>query len=256
MKNITPNLYAAILEQVRQMLQSNQLTQAQIGKALGMKQSAVSYLLKGKTRLSLEQFLDLSELIGQRPQQIIAQAEASLTEKKPMPAEKEAVLTKSMEHYLCYFSAVKPMKVEDFVGSNFSENSIRLAVEDLIRADLVEKLSDGSFRQKQVNVIYTPPSERDRLKRNRYLMDLHQICQKNWFQNFDNQMYRASKFNYYMLDQFTPTQIREVTEALWRVHEKLRAIQKQNMANDYASSTEKFTLWQAHLMLVPPLEDK
>ncbi len=256
MKNITPNLYAAILEQVRQMLQSNQLTQAQIGKALGMKQSAVSYLLKGKTRLSLEQFLDLSELIGQRPQQIIAQAEANLTEKKPMPAEKEAVLTKSIEHYLCYFSAVKPMKVEDFVGSNFSENKIRLAMEDLFRADLVEKLNNGSFRQKQVNVIYTPPSERDRLKRNQYLMDLHQICQKNWFQNFDNQMYRASKFNYYMLDQFTPTQIREVTEALWRVHEKLRAIQKQNMANGYASSTEKFALWQAHLMLVPPLEDK
>lgn len=256
MKNIAPNLYAAILEQVRQLLQSNQLTQAQIGKALGMKQSAVSYLLKGKTRLTLEQFLELSELIGERPQQIIAQAEAGLTEKKPMPAEKEIVLTKSLEHYLCYFSAVKPMRVEDFLGTNFHENKIRAAIEDLLKVDLIEKLPDGSYRQKQVNLIYTPQTEKDRMKRNRFLMDLHAICQKNWFQNYENKVYRSSKFNYYMLDQFTPTQIREVMESLWRVHEKLRAIQKQNMANGYSSSSEKFTLWQAHLMLVPPLEDK
>jgi predicted transcriptional regulator len=256
MKNVTPQLYEAILDQVRHKLGANQLTQAQIGKALGMKQSAVSYLLKGKTRLSLEQFLELSELIGERPQQIIAQAESGLTDKRPMPADKEEIIGKSLEHYLCYFGAIRMVKPEDFSNSFFPLEKIRSAFEDLVRADLLDRLPDGFYRQKQVNVVFTAPTEADRVKRNQFLLELLIISHKIWHKRQSDKAYKSTRFNYIMMDHFTNAQIREVTDILWRAHEKIIAIRKQNMANGYNAGSEKFSLWQANFMLMTPLEEK
>lgn len=256
MKNLTPKLYEAILERVRQKLHENKLTQEEIGNALGIKQSAVSYLLKGKTKLSLEQFLELTELVGERPQQLIAEAESGLTEKKPMPPEMEMVIGKSLVHFLCYCAAVKPVKAEDLANSYFPLISVRAALEDLARVEILDKRSDGYFIQKHMNVVYYAPTPKDRDRRNKYHLELHRISQEVWHKQADNKAYRATRFNYLLIDHFTTSQMREVEEFLWRAHEKLRAFQRQNMANAYTSSSEKFSLWQAHMMTMTPLEEK
>ncbi|MCO5142925.1 MAG: helix-turn-helix domain-containing protein [Oligoflexia bacterium] len=256
MKNVTPRLYEAILERVRIKMQEQKLTQAEIGSALGIKQSAVSYLLKGKTKLSLEQFLELTALVGESPQQLIAEAESGLTERRPMPADKEKVLSKSIVHFVCYCSANRQVTADEIANSVFPLASVRVALDDLVKIDLLSKNANGKYVQKHVNISYMAPTAADRYKRDQYQLEIHRICQELWRKQVDNKAYRANRFNYLLIEYFTQSQMREVEEFLWRAHQKLRGFQRQNMASGYNAGGEKFSLWQAHMMLMTPLEEK
>src|SRR6218665_1759846 len=108
-----PQLYEAILGRVRRLISEQALTQGQIGEALGLKQSAVSYLLKGKTKLTLEQFLTLSNLVGEAPHRLITQADSAMVEERPMPPEMDAVLLRSSAHPFCYVAACVPVRPQD-----------------------------------------------------------------------------------------------------------------------------------------------
>lgn len=242
------------MERVRSRIQNNQLTQAGIGKALGIKQSAVSYLLKGKTKLSLEQFLLLSELVGVKAQQMIADAEAGLTESRPMPKALEDVQYKSVLHLLAYCAAVRPVSPAKLtIDNRFSLDAARAALDDLVSVGVLVKNGE-TYVQKQANVTYVVNTKEGMEKRQLRHLEIHRISQENWLKNIDNKAYRSKRFNYIITDYFTPSQIREVEEHLWRAYEKIVAFQRENMASSY--SAEDFALWQAHFMLLTPLEAK
>jgi predicted transcriptional regulator len=250
-----PQLYTAILERVRNRIAENELTQGEIGDALGLKQSAVSYLLKGKTKLTLEQFLKLSSLLGEAPQRLITEADSSLMEDKPMPPEMEDTLLKSPAHLLCFVAACVPVRPRELVTSHFSLETITNALNDMVRAGVV-KVKDGIYRQKNLYVNYVAQNRSARDRRYRLHQEVHRICQQVYLRQMENREYTAKRFNYYIVGHFTASQIRSIEESLWRAYEKMKAAQRENMARGYEAGAEPLDLWQAHMMLMTPLEEK
>lgn len=250
-----PRLYEAILERVRKLISENELTQAEIGEALGIKQSAVSYLLKGKTKLTLEQFLTLSNLIGEAPNRLIMEADSTLVEDKPMPKAMEELALKSVAHLFCYTASCVPLRPQDLVTSFLSLETVTNALNDMVRAGVVT-YKDGYYRQKDIHVNYVAQTKSGR--DTRYLLhnEIHRLCQQIHLRQSENKEYLAKRFNYFMIGYFTASQIRSIEESLWRAYEKIKLAQRENMAKGYKAGEEPLALWQTHMMLMTPLEEK
>ena len=90
--------YDAVLARIRDKIEENDLTQAAVGEALGIKQSAVSQLMKGKTKLNLEQFMALASLLGAPHLSINAEADGELLARvAPLDAAAQSLLTRAAE---------------------------------------------------------------------------------------------------------------------------------------------------------------
>jgi predicted transcriptional regulator len=252
MKNSFTQLYDAILDRIRTKLAEQELTQAEVGNALGIKQSAVSYLLKGKTKLTLEQFMALSSLIGERPQQVLTQAEAGLTESRPLPSAVGRILYKTGLHLLVFCAAGRPVRAAELANSLFTGKQVDAALAELVEVGLVVKQGD-TYVQKDPHVVYRAQTQEDQHRVAHVYQELNQISLRVWETKLDDKAYRSLRFNMSMVDYFTPSQMREVEEFLWRAVEKLRVFQRENIASGYTSATEDFMLWHPHLMLMTPL---
>lgn len=250
-----PQLYEAILERVRKLIAENELTQAEIGKALGIKQSAVSYLLKGKTKLTLEQFLTLSNLTGEAPNRLILEADSTLVEDKPMPRAMEELALKSVAHLFCYSASCVPLKPQDLVTSFMPLEVVTNALNDMVRAGVII-YKDGYYQQRDIHVNYVAQTKSGRDMRYRLHGEVHRLCQQIHQRQSENKEYLAKRFNYFMLGYFTASQIRSIEESLWRAYEKIKLAQRENMARAYKPAEEPLTLWQTHMMLMTPLEEK
>jgi transcriptional regulator with XRE-family HTH domain len=252
-KNL-PRFYDAVLARIRDKIEENDLTQAAVGEALGIKQSAVSQLMKGKTKLNLEQFMALASLLGEAPHRLIAEADASLSEDRPMPEAMGQVLFKSALHLLAFCAAAKPVKPADIANNHFSAAQVKGALEELLEIGLLKKKGDF-YEVKDPHIFYRAETPESRSLRDSAYLDVHQLSHKIWQAKGDDKAYRAQRFNYFMMDYFTPSQIAEVEEFLWRAYERLRALQRENQANGLKSNTEELQLWLSHFMLMTPLKD-
>lgn len=252
-KNL-PLFYEAVLTRIRDKIEENDLTQAAVGEALGIKQSAVSQLMKGKTKLNLEQFMALASLLGEAPHRLIAEADASLSEDRPMPEPMGKALFKSALHLLAFCAAAKPIKPADIANSYFNSSETKAALEDLLEVGLLKKKAD-SYEVKDGHIFYRAEIPELRALRDNAYLDVHRLSQKVWQSKGDDKSYRSQRFNYFMMDYFTPSQIAEVEEFLWRAYERLKALQRENQANGLASNSEEFQLWLSHFMLMTPLKD-
>ena len=255
MKNAVPHLYEAILDKVRAKLQENQLTQSAIGEALGIKQSAVSYLLKGKTKLNLEQFLTLAALIGEKPHKLIADADSGIAESRVISREQETVQLRSPLYLLAYVAACRPIKPEMLVTSDYTLTMTREALADLQRVGLLE-VKDGAYIQKDLTVNYVSGTREGARRRFQTQGEIHRACQAIWDRNVDNKPYRARRFNYFNVAYLTPSQTREILDHLWRAYERVTFFEKENAAAGYQAPSERYDLWQMHMMMMTPLEDK
>ncbi|MGZ3695383.1 MAG: helix-turn-helix domain-containing protein [Bdellovibrionota bacterium] len=251
MTDTSTQLYKALLETVRSKVQSQKLTQAEIGKALGIKQSAISYLLSGRTKLTLEQFFALANLVGEKSYKLIADAEAGLSETRPMPVPMEEAMLKSPLHFLLYVAACRPVMPGDFVSQHFPLVNITKALEDLCRVDLLEA-KDGVYLQKEPNVSYVSVTSGGVRKRFESLREIHRISQQVWMKNMENKEYRSQRFNHFNVSYLTNAQYREILELFWRTYEKLQNFEKENNAAHY--SAEKYQLWNSHMLLMTPFE--
>ncbi len=255
MKNAVPHLYEAILDKVRSKLQENELTQTAIGEALGIKQSAVSYLLKGKTKLNLEQFLTLAALVGEKPHKLIADADQGLAETQAMPREMETVQLRSPLALLAYVAACRPITPESLVTPDYTLPMAREVLHDLHRVGLLEKRGN-EYVQKDLTVNYISGTQEGMRRRMQIQNDIHRACQQIWARNGDNKPYRARRFNYFNVAYLTPSQTREIIDHLWRAYEKVNFFEKENAAAGYQATMERYDLWQVHMMMMTPLEAK
>jgi predicted transcriptional regulator len=251
MENYRHNLYGAVLTEIRKALADEKITQTQIGKALGLKQSAVSSLLSGKSRMSLDQFLAISDLVGIRPQNLLQVANTHTTEFVPMTAEIENILYKSEIHLLAYCAAIREITPNDLYMSGTTQAAVQHALDDLVRAELLEKRRN-KYVQKNPQRVYQVSS---RLKSTK----VHQqVVLRSW--NLFDRMYAdkafiATKFNHSVIDRFTTAQSKEIESAFWKVYERVEAIRQSNSATGYGSD-ETMPLWNIHLMLTSPLDPR
>ncbi len=245
------HLYKTILTEIRKALTEARITQIQIGEVLGIKQSAVSSLLSGKSRLSLDQFIALSDLVGVRPQNLLQNVQNQMTEVVQMSPLIEETFYKSEAHTLGYCMAVKEISAKDIPLYNVPVEKIQSALEDLVRVGLLIKKRE-KYIQKNPQTIFRPSSRFRGSK-------VHQaIMQRSWEvfdRNYSNKAFIATKFNSYLVDRFTVSQTKEIEAVLWKAFEKIQSFRQANLANGY-SDDESMPLWNIHLMLNTPLEPK
>lgn len=253
MSDTSNQLYKALLDQVKAKVQAQKLTQAEIGKTLGIKQSAISYILSGRTKLTLEQFFALSNLVGEKPYKLIADAENGLNESRPIPPLMEEAMVKSALHFLLYVAACRPLREEDFTGQQFSPAEVKKALEDLCRVGLVV-VQDGVYVQKEPNVSYVSANNAGLRKKFEALREVHRLSQNLWMKNMENKEYRSRRFNHFNVAYLTNAQFREILELFWRAFERLRVFDRENAAAHY--SADKYQLWHTHMFLMTPFEEK
>jgi predicted transcriptional regulator len=251
MENYRHSLYNPILAEIRKALAEERITQTQIGEALELKQSAVSSLLSGKSRMSLDQFLTLSDLIGVRPQNILQHANAVATEVVNMTPQIEEVLYRSEIHTLAYVAAIREITPADLYMHGTSNAAIQQALDDLVRVELLEKRRN-KYVQKN-------PQRNYRISSKLKSSKVHQqVVLRAWNlfdRMYNNKAFIATKFNAYKVDRFTVSQSKEIESALWKVWERIESICQANAAAGY-SEDENMPLWNVHLMLTTPLDPK
>ena len=246
------DFYESLLSEIKAALQDQTLTQSQVGSCLGLKQSAVSSLLSGRSRMSLDQFFALSDLMGLLPQKLLQRASAKVQQTEKMTAAMEETLYRSDVHVLCYCVAIRPVRAGALQITGTTPESIRRAFEELTKVGFLSEKSPGVFVQKNPRLTYLASSR---------LMgsDSHQkICLRSWRdfdERYDDKAYLANKFNLWDLDLYTDSQIKELDAALLKVAERIQAIKQSNLASGY-STTERMSLWNLHLMMMTPCEEE
>ncbi|NCN28600.1 XRE family transcriptional regulator [bacterium] len=248
MQHYQKKLQTALLAEIRNAIEKEKVTQTQIGAALGLKQSGVSTLLSGKSRMSMEQYFVLCELLGRDPASFLQKASLRSQQILPMTPQIESTLYKSELHILLYAAATKEVDISSIAIPDADRPHIRKCLEELVQVGLLKRNED-KYVQKNPNIIYRSFSRLSNSK-------LHQkIVVRSWAQ-FDSKVqdknYLSDKFNYYLVDRFSHSQIREIQTELWKVYEKVQTIQNQNMLNNY-SSKETMSLWNIHAMLMTPI---
>jgi transcriptional regulator with XRE-family HTH domain len=241
--------YKMILAELRKALGEARITQIQIGEALGIKQSAVSSLLSGKSRLSLEQFLVLAELVGVRPPNLLQSVQNRMTQVVPMSAEVERTLYKSEVHLLSYCAATREILPSEVRVDGYSAAQVHKAMDELCDVGLLVK-KKNRYVQKDPQTSYRAAT---RLTGSR----VHQtIVRRSWDlfdRRYTDRAFIATKFNVYMLDRFSVTQTKEIEAALWTVYEKVQSFRQANLSNGYTDDAH-MPLWNVHLMLMTPFE--
>jgi transcriptional regulator with XRE-family HTH domain len=241
-------LFSHVLAELRSALQNEKITQKDIGNALHLKQSAVSTLLAGKSILNLQQFLILCELLGIDPSTILQRASRRGQQEVPMSVEIQRVLYQSENHILLYAAASREIHPKDIVIENLSPERIDQMLSDLVNVGLLKK-KGNRYIQKDPHIVYRAPS---RLANSKLHQDI--VC-RSWRifdRKLDDREYLKDKFNYYLVDRFTASQINEIHNTLWKVFEKIASIQETNLLANY-NHKEAMPLWNIHMMLMQPI---
>jgi predicted transcriptional regulator len=252
MQKYQDDFYESLLAEIKLALQEQDLTQAQVGACLGLKQSAVSSLLSGRSRMSLDQFFALSDLMGLLPQSLLQRASSKVQQVEKMTPEMEEAIFRSDVHVLCYCAAIKPLKPETLKIAGTEASIVREAFAELKRTGFLIEKTPGVYVQKNPRLTYQASSR---------LMgsESHQkICERSWKYfdlMYEDKNFLSNKFNLWDVDLFTDSQIKELDAALLKVSERIQAIKQTNLASGY-SSAEPMSLWNLHLMMMTPLEVK
>ena len=241
--------YKYLLAEIRKALAEARVTQSQIGEALGIKQSAVSTLLSGKSRMSIDQFFILTDLVGVKPQNLLQNTQNNMTQVIPMSPQIEATLYKSEVHLMAYCAAVREIGVQDLLMSGTSREQVQKALDELVSVELLVK-KKNKYIQKNLQAVLRP-STRFHASR------VHQqIVRRSWDlfdRMYANKAFIATKFNAYIVDRFSVAQTKEIEATLWKVFEKVQAFRQHNQTQGYTDD-DLMPLWNLHLMLMTPLD--
>ncbi len=251
MRNYEHPMYPALLAEVRKALSSGRFTQAQIGERLGINQSTVSLLLSGKTKMSIDQILNICDLVGVRLQNIARQAEIGLTQVVTMTPQIEEVLYKSDIHVICYVAATQEVSAADIKLKGVTQSRIQGCLDDLVKIGIVKKSGKGKYIQTAPNVTLAP-THRLRATEAHFGI-LSRTCQRHNDQ-FAKNRFSTPRFNWFELDRFTMSQVKEIESVFYQLFEKICAFQLQNQTMTY-NSPEPMLLWNLHMMIFPATDE-
>ena len=242
-------MYDAVLQRLRTVIEESKVTQAEVGERLGIKQSAVSSLLSGRSKINLEQFIAISEIVGARPHSVLTSAEHLLFTREQMSEEMENTIYNSPIHLLAFCAASREISAESISGTHMPKDKIKKALDELVRCGALTHRK-GKYIQKDMTKDYT-------------VADLHRLFRMHervysqawdiWLEQSSRPEFRLRQFNKVKIDRFTFTQMREIHALLWKVEERLSAFQKENHSNMYSTDVE-MPLWTITIMAAQALE--
>lgn len=241
--------YGLILSEIRRNTARLELTQAHVADHLGIKQSAVSSLFSAKSRLSLDQFLKICELIEMSPDELVKRARNLEMEVQKMTPKMEATVYRSEAHLLAYCACSRWISLKELKGEGITFEMWNDAIQDLIEVELVEKKGQ-KYRQKNPKITYVPSTRLVASKVH------NRVVHRSW-QYFDKRYndreFISTKFNLFTLDRFSVAQSKEIEAMLWKVYEKITLFRQENQSESYAQE-DNMPLWNLHLMLMTPIE--
>lgn len=241
--------YKAILAEIRHRISEESITQKDLGEKLGIKQSTVSEVLSGKSKLSLDLLLKICDVIGHRPQNVFRKVEVKETRLvKPTPAM-ERVLVKSWIHVICYAAATIETRVADIHLNGISRENLKQAFEELCEVELLKRTRSG-YIQANPNLAVTPP---DRSVTTKPHLDIISKTMLRYDQMRKDSNSNLPRFNLYHVDRFTLSQIKEIESSMWNVWNTIERLLIFNQSNSY-STTENQYLWNIHVMSLPALD--
>ncbi len=249
MANYRLNLYKNVIAELRRALSEERITQQAIGDALGLKQSAVSTLMSGKTRMTLDQYFALCDLVALKPQAVLQKANLRVAEIVAMTPEIEQTLYKTDLHLLAYCAAIQEVSPEQLSTPGVDPATLHNVFEELVKVGLLMKKKQ-KYVQKNPQITYQASSRLRGSKAHQ------QVVARSWNlfdRKYADKEFISTKFNSYIVDRFTKTQTKDIEAALWKVYEKVQSIREINMAKGY-SDDEKKPLWNMHMMLMTPFE--
>jgi predicted transcriptional regulator len=238
-------LFTHVLSELRSEIIASKIKQSTIGEVLGLKQSAVSALLSGKSLLNMRQFLKLCDLLTLDPSLLLQKAARREQREIPMTPQIQAVLYKSETHVLLYSAATRELDPKEIKINNVSNESIREAFKELTQVGLLKE-KKGRYIQKDPHIIYRAPT---RLANSKLHQEIVVRSWKYFDRNIQDKIFLTDKFNYYQVDRFTSLQVQEIQNMMWKVYEKVAAFQDQNMLSNY-SQKEEMLLWNVHVMMM------
>jgi len=242
----------SVLRELKRALSELKISQAQIGDGLGLKQSAVSLLLSGKTSMNIEQFLLLCGMARVRPGQVLQKSEESLLKSSLMTPEMEGTLYRSALHLVCYAACVIEVRAEDLKLGAYKIQEACIAMQDLVSVGLLKELKNGAFVQVDPRMAR---SFSDRRRSTAPHLEVIGHSMKNFDLHHEDMAWKSTKFNYYFLDRFSRIQAKEIETAMWKVFDVINRIRQENVVNGYQSS-EKLQLMNVHIMLSPPFDER
>ncbi len=240
-----------LISELKMLLLEEKITQQSIGDALGIKQSAVSHLLSGKSNMTLEQFFTLCQMAQVSPALLLKKTETKIAPQEILTPTQEEALYKSPLHLICYCAAIRPIKSSELKVLNYTESKVESALVDLMKNELIKynpKLK--SYIQIDPRKKYLSSGTQDAQTIRSSVLN---ISQENFFRNNDP-VWRQTKFNYVSLDRFTIPQTKEIEAQMWKIYESIQNIQRENYTMGYQQS-EKMPIRNIHIMLSTPLTE-
>jgi transcriptional regulator with XRE-family HTH domain len=239
-----------VLEKLRDLLRQAKITQADLGKHLDLSQNAVSCLLRGQTKLTLEMFLQICNLLGLRPQELMVSAEAAMAKKFVLEQKHIDLIYSSPAHLIACNAATREVSAQELAVGAITIEEAEGALEDLTAAGLLSK--KGKFYiQTYPNAIYST-GEQTLVKEKCH----RQVVNQSW-ESYEilrqNPEYRKKRFNAAILERLTDSQREEIKNLMFRVYDRTQSFVKENMLKSYQTD-EDMPLVNVHLMMVTPLE--
>ena len=242
-----------VLIELRNRLSQTKITQAEIGKALGIRQSAVSHLLSGRSQFSLEQLFRVCACIDIKAHDLIKAAEGQFVDLVPMSSQVERAIYKSELHLAIYCAATIEIKASDITLPGYRDQQVRSALAELCDAGVLTKDHD-KYIQANVRRVYVNKNRQAGRRAKQKLVlsswDLNESLEEKDFP-------LGVKFNTEITDRFTESQSKEIESALWQVFEKIKRFRSENTASGYAGTGGDYAqLWNIHLMLGTALDPR
>lgn len=235
---------------VAEELKKKKITQVNIGKTLNIKQSAVSSLLKGNSKVSLEQFVLLCKLIEKEPIELIAEAETNDLQTVTIPKEQMDILLKTELHFLFFCEANVPVNEADLIGNGINYELAHSIFSDLKNAGLLLETEDGKYVQEN------PKADIFLMSNDRALQIKKKIVERCWdlsIQKIKAKEPDRNRQHSYFLNLFTAEQIRELQVDVERICSKLNKFKVNNQKLDYSAANLK--LWCIDLLMMNPLKE-
>jgi len=241
-----------ILEFIQLKLKEKNIKQSTLGQDLNLKQSTISALLSGKTKISLEQFFDICEVIGERPQNLLSKTEIDIAKTKSLTKSQSDILYKSEFHLLLYCACVNPSTPKDVMSFDLTAEEALNIFKELLSQNLIKSVKEGVFIQAEPEVTYTTTDKNKRYECHKKVFSRAWDLWKE--ENKYLNLARENYFNYYILDKFTYSQVSEINSLLYKVYEKIKEFQLINQCNCY--NVDDMVLYNLNILLTPHFEKK
>jgi transcriptional regulator with XRE-family HTH domain len=236
-KKFNDLLIESINNEIINGIKNSNLTQKEIGDALGISQAGVSHILTGKTQINLENFINIASILNLNPKDILTSAEKNIIGKKILTKSEESVIFKSKFHFFIYFSAVKPIPKDFLISKIFPKDKMTMAIADLLNANLLHE-SKNHYYIDESNYIFSPSSKNGVYLEYKRFFEIIDFFQEVWLQNIDNSEYREDRFNSMYLEHLTGQQFKEIKSILYMAYQKISEYSKLNKITKISENNE------------------